>query len=119
MHKAARHKNTLILGDFNYRDIDWENNVGSSSDSEEFINVVNDNFLKQLVNQPTRDNNILDLILTNKENLVCDLEIGGRLGNSDHEEIRFNFKRESGIKNENKIMMPDFRKANFTELKKR
>ena len=118
LRSAARHKNTLIMGDFNYRDIDWETNTSSCTESEEFINAVNDGFLKQLVRQPTKDNNILDLILTNNDNLVYNLEIGGKLSNSDHNEIRFNITWDSISRNCNNINIPDFRKANFTKLKR-
>ena len=45
-------------------------------------------FLYQLVNEPTKGSNILDLVLTNKDNFIGNLEIGGPLGNSDHSEIR-------------------------------
>lgn len=112
---ATRYKNVCIMGDFNYRSIDWVNNVGDN-ESEDFINVVNDNFLKQLVNVPTRENNILDLILTNREDLVNELEVGGRLGNSDHEEIRFNIKWGSCLNNENQTLVPDFRRGNYEAM---
>ena len=118
LSEAAKYKNVVIMGDFNYRDIDWDNNVGGSIDSEEFVNVVSDSFLKQLVNHPTRELNVLDLLFTTNETLVSNLEVGGRLGNSDHEEIRYNINWETRQSNENKVMMPDFRKANYPQLKR-
>ena len=114
---ATRCNNVCIMGDFNYRNIDWVNNVGDS-EAEEFLDVINDNFLRQLVNVPTRENNILDLILTDRDDLVNNLEVGGRLGNSDHEEIRFNIKWECRLKNENKALVPDFRRGNYEALRK-
>ena len=64
--------------------------------SEEFLNVVQDDFFTQLVGEPTRQGNILDLVLTNNETLVSQVEIGARFDVSDHHEIRFkiNAKRE-------------------------
>ena len=76
----------MYYGNFNYRNIDWVNYVGDN-ESEEFISLVNENFLKQLVNVPTRENSVLDLILTNRDDLVNNLDVGGKLGNRDHEEI--------------------------------
>ena len=69
--------------------------------------------------EPTRGNNILDLILTKDENDICGVEVGGQVGNSDHSEIRFILKWHGRlcIKN-NSIKVPDFRKENFEELRK-
>lgn len=69
MSRASKYKNVCIVGDFNYRNVDWINNIGDH-ESDNFVNLVHDNFLKQLVNEPTRQNNILDLVLTNRDNLV-------------------------------------------------
>ena len=55
--------NVLIMGDFNYPDIDWDTNT-SSRHGKRFLDTINDNFLIQNVNIPTRGDNILDLILT-------------------------------------------------------
>ena len=45
------------------------------------------NFLTQVVNLPTRDKNILDLILTMSVDYVQDVEVGDPF--SDHNEITF------------------------------
>ena len=44
-------------------------------------------FLIQHVDQPTRDSNILDLIISSDADLVKDIAVGE---NSDHQIIRFN-----------------------------
>ena len=106
---ATRYKNVCIMGDFNYRNIDWVNYI-SDNESEELIRFVNENFLKQLVNVPTRENSVLDIILTNRDNLVSNLDVGGKLGNSDHEEIR--------LKNENRVLVPNFRKGKYEAFRK-
>jgi len=49
---------------------------------------VEDNFLTQLVSEPTRGGASLDLLFANREGLVGDV-VGGRLGFSDHEMIEF------------------------------
>jgi len=51
--------------------------------------VIDDNFLMQVVEEPTRKGVLLDLVLTNKEGLVEDVKVGGRLGCSDHEMVEF------------------------------
>ena len=42
--------------------------------------------------QPTRSDEILDLILSNNERLLADVMMGETLGNSDHVIIRFSIK---------------------------
>ncbi len=50
---ASRNKNVCILGDYNFRRIDWDGVVGDQ-ESEDFLEVLQDNFLKQVVREPTR-----------------------------------------------------------------
>ena len=66
--------------------------------------------------EPTRGSNILDLILTNEDNLVRSLKVGEHLGKSDHHVIRFalSFKHEG---RENSTVMSDFAKGNFNLLR--
>ena len=49
---------------------------------------MEDNFLTQLVSEPTREGAPLDLLFANREGLVGDVMVGGHLGHSDHEMIR-------------------------------
>ena len=43
----------------NYRNVDWTYIAGDHK-SEDFINIIQNNFLKQIVSEPTRENSILD-----------------------------------------------------------
>ena len=113
---ASRNKNVCILGDYNFRRIDWEGVVGDE-ESEEFFGVLQDNFLKQVVREPTRGENILDLVLTNNENMISGVDVGSQLGCSDHREIRFNLEWEVNHNN-NLVIVPDFRRANYEGLRR-
>ena len=42
-----------------------------------------------IVREPTQQGNILDLVITNNETLVSQVEVGARFNVSDHHEIRF------------------------------
>lgn len=44
-------------------------------------------FLSNLLINPHDKNNILELVLCIYENIVKEIEVGGKLGNSDHEYI--------------------------------
>ena len=50
---------------------------------------MEDNFLMQLVREPMRGAALLDLLCTNRECLVGDVEVGGCLGQSDHEMVEY------------------------------
>jgi hypothetical protein len=90
----------LIMGDFNYPNIDWENcnSNGDSTESIEykFIGNLQDGFLFQHIKINTRwrgtnSPHILDLIITNEEPMISDLECTSPLGKSDHCILSFNY----------------------------
>ena len=113
--RASRYNNVCIMGDFNYRRIAWDNMTGDGC-SEEFLNVVQDGFFMQLVREPTRQGNILDLVFTNNETLGNQVEIGARFDVSDHHEIRFKINAKKEVE-QNTALVPDFRKANYQGLR--
>ena len=63
-----------VIGDMNLPHINWDNLTGNS-EAEDFLETVLDNFQEQHVTSPTRGNNILDLVLSNRENMITNLEI--------------------------------------------
>lgn len=86
----ASGEQVLIMGDFNFPELDWAK-TETLDDSHPFIECVNDNFLFQGVTESTRSNNILDLILTSEENMIDNVTVGEPFGSSDHQIIRFDF----------------------------
>ena len=74
-------------------DINWETNCASrSSDHTTLLcEIINDNFLTQLVKVPTREDNILDLVLVSSLDLVHDLTVGQPF--SDHNSINLFLSR--------------------------
>ena len=81
--------NLIIVGDFNLSDFDWTTNQPTEISEHNTIlaDLVQDNFLHQMVDKPTRGKNILDLILITNADLTNDLKIGEPF--SDHNLIRF------------------------------
>jgi len=57
---------------------------------------VEDNFLTQLAGESTRGGASLDLLFTNREELVGDVVAGGHLGCSNHKMIEFSVCGEEG-----------------------
>ena len=108
-------RNLIIMGDFNYPNIDW-NNLHTTRDGLDFMNLIMDNFLCQHVNFPTRENNILDLFISSDPNMVDNLQCVGKLGSSDHVLVlaELNFKTCVA---ENLQEIPDWKKANMDRIK--
>ena len=62
-------------------------NIVRDPESEDFLKVSKDNFLKQVVMEPTRGDNILDLVLTDNGNMIRNVQVGEELGSSDHRAV--------------------------------
>ncbi|RMC21672.1 hypothetical protein DUI87_02540 [Hirundo rustica rustica] len=102
----------VLVGDFNLPDICWELNTAEKRQSRKFLECMEDNFLLQLVGEPTRGGTMLDLLFANRDGLVGDVVVGCRLGQSDHEVIEFSIFGEIR-RNTNKTLTLDFRRADF------
>jgi hypothetical protein len=79
-----RFTGTSIAILFNISDINW-NNISPQSDSlleNLLIDIVHEHFFSQIVNEPTRGSNILDLVLTTSTDHIQDVQVGEPF--SDH-----------------------------------
>ena len=52
------------MGDFNFPDICWEYSTAQKKKSRRFLECIEDNFLMQLVREPTRGTAPLDMLFT-------------------------------------------------------
>ncbi|KAK4827614.1 LOW QUALITY PROTEIN: hypothetical protein QYF61_019539 [Mycteria americana] len=68
--EASRSLALVLVGDFNLPDVCWIYNTSESKQSRRFLERVADNFLTQLVSEPTREGALLDLFFTNREGLT-------------------------------------------------
>ena len=93
------HSHVLAVGDFNYPSINWDNcstSQAEDSTDEKFLDAVRSSFLYQHVNSHTRERagqnpSLLDLVFTNEEDMVSDLQHLPPLGSSDHHVLSFKF----------------------------
>ena len=107
-------KNTILIGDFNLPDLDWEKGTASGR-TRKLLEVANDNMLEQLVKFPTHlKGNILDLVLTNVPERVHEVEEVGRLGASDHGAILT--KVGTGVKKEKNVVKYLWGKADWAAM---
>ena len=88
--------NLILLGDYNFRDIDWHKNTSNnnSTSSLKFLNVLQKHFLIQNVREPTRgrgldEPHILDLVITNND-ITDTIQHFSPLGRSDHSVLMIN-----------------------------
>ena len=111
-------KNTIIIGDFNHPNIDWKT-MQPNGDTlcKKFIKTVNDNFLRQLVKNSTRGDNILDLILTNNTDKINDVQVECPLSNSDHNSIVFTVNSDTEKVHQNKRVFIDYENGDYEGMK--
>ena len=85
-----------VMGDFNHGHIQWESLESAGGDDHQFLLLTQDCFLTQHVLEPTRGGNVLDLILSSQNELVDNVKVHEPLGSSDHNQIHFNIKVNTG-----------------------
>uniref|UniRef100_A0A1X7UPZ9 Endonuclease/exonuclease/phosphatase domain-containing protein n=1 Tax=Amphimedon queenslandica TaxID=400682 RepID=A0A1X7UPZ9_AMPQE len=82
----------ILVGDFNFADIDWSSFYATCPSSRLFCNYLFTNNLVQLVDSPTHSHgNILDLIVTSHPELVTNITVGDAscCNVSDHQLVLF------------------------------
>ena len=109
----------LLLGDFNLPNISWSaiNPYGNDITSSAFCDIIQDYFLYQLISEPTRDGDILDLVLANASELISGVQVCERLGNSDHDSVEFKIKPKFSKAKLGARVVYDYGKANWIGLK--
>ena len=85
------------MGDFSHGHIQWKSLESTGGEEQQFIFLIQDSFLTQHVLEPTRGENVLDIVLSSKKELVDNVKIHEPLGISDYNQINFdiNVKSES------------------------
>ena len=80
----------IVVGDFNVTGIDWSANIISNDyKSQLLLDFYSECGLDQLVSEPTRKNNILDLLFTSDPLSISLCVIDAPFCTSDHESILF------------------------------
>ena len=90
------------MRDFNHGHIQWKS-VESTGGDQQFLFLIKDSFLTQHVLEPTRGENVLDIVLSSQKELVDNVKIHEPLGNSDHNQIHFDIIVKSESKNKKRI----------------
>ncbi|KAF2357571.1 Endonuclease/exonuclease/phosphatase [Trinorchestia longiramus] len=105
---------TLIMGDFNLPHINWTTRQSQAPGSK-VIDLMNTNSLQQHVNEPTRGNNILDLVMTTTDLSINGLEVTDKIG--DHQMIDFSLEvQDPNTRTQHKQVL-DYKRVNFELMK--
>ena len=89
----------VICGDFNFPTINWEHMSAPGEDENDpnlFIEKIQSMYWTQHVNKPTRVRrlnrpSLLDLVITNEENMIDEIKHDSPLGSSDHCVLQFKY----------------------------
>ncbi|XP_035169883.1 uncharacterized protein LOC118159406, partial [Oxyura jamaicensis] len=106
----------ILMEDFNHPDICWGSGTAGSRQSRRFLEFVEDNFLVQVIDGPTRGEALLDQVLANVEESIREVKTGGCLGFSDHALVEFVILRNMGLA-KSRVRTLNLRTANFWLLK--
>jgi hypothetical protein len=75
----------VITGDFNCPEIDWDNfTTLHDGMQDKFLELIESAGLNQLVEKPTRGDNILDLVFSDESLKVSNLTVSQQFSKSDH-----------------------------------
>eukprot|EP00061_Rhincodon_typus_P009771 g33527.t1 len=84
---------SVIMGDFNLH-IDWVRQISHNAIKDRFLDCIPDGLLDQYVEEPTRQQAILDWVLCNEKGIIANLAVRHSLGKSDHNMMEFFIKLE-------------------------
>lgn len=114
---ASMNAELIIMGDFNYKEINWEEEKGSGKEQDKFIACIQQNMLIQNVKEVTRFRGSdtpsrVDLVFTTEERAIDNIRYLSPLGKSDHNVLIFetNINIEREIRLEKKKI---YKKANM------
>ena len=108
----------FLVGDFNFPNFDWVNQVPLLFDQLhiKMFELLNDLFLIQMNQHATRNNNMLDLVFTSTPDLVNDVSASEGVVDTDHRSVTFTIDLNLNRVNPRPKFVLDFKKANLREL---
>ena len=83
--------------------IQWKSLESTWGEDQQFLFLIQESFLTQHVLEPTRGDNVLDIVLSLQKELVDNVKIHELLGNSDHNQIHFDINVKSESKDKKNV----------------
>jgi len=110
-------KPAVFLGDFNFKDIDWNNMTAQNAQSKNFVDAVQDSFCNQYVDFATHiSGSILDLVIASDPNVIFDIEDLGCIEKSDHNALLCKLNVDLVSKDNVKVVQ-DWKNADIDSFK--
>ena len=114
-------KHIFYSGDYNLPDICWNEDKSYPEKSLErkFLKCIDDNYLTQHVDTPTRGRgtnkpSLLDLVITNQDDAIEKITTDAPLGSSDHSVIHIEYRCEPVARPDRLCVM--YKKADFVKM---
>lgn len=109
--------NALVLMEgFNLPEINWKHHTAGTTCAGRMLKNLDDSLMEEILRELTGKDSLFDLLLVDKVDLMSKVEIGGCLGHTDHEVIKFKISVERK-KSANKTLALDMRRADFRLLR--
>ena len=80
------------MGDFNHGHIQWKSLESTAGEDQHFLFLIQDSFLTQHVQESTKGENVLNIVLSSQNELTDNDKIHEPLGNSDHNQMHLTSK---------------------------
>ena len=111
-------QNYIVVGDFNFPDINWSASSTTTELGHNFMQLLNNFGFIQLINEPTHEKGrTLDLLFSNKLRAIEGVNVLGKneICSSDHFGITFDIKMKFKNKVEKRKIF-NYKKANWQNL---
>ena len=116
--ESSRYSHLLLLGDFNFPQIDWQLTSSSHELENQFCNLLDDFSLIQLIEDPTHiHGNILDLVATYFPERLTKPVCSNSVVNSDHPEVYFEINIKGTRKHNFSRVCYKYNKDDFDNLR--
>ena len=108
----------ILCGDFNLPSINWSLTFPtvSSPAANLLCDLVRDNYLHQMVVDPTRNQNLLDLVFTNQPDIVEGVQVIDNLPLTDHDAVQFTLNVVIPSQSRCKRLLYNYKKADLSLL---
>ena len=115
---AAYRHSIVLCGDFNVPNIEWASvsQTLDTSPADHWCSTVLDNSLFQHADCPTRDNNILDLVLSSGD-CVSSVNVFDNLPSTDHSAVKFHLSDSIPVQHSTQRFLYNYKKANFSTFR--
>jgi hypothetical protein len=110
-------RNFVLMGDFNYPDIDWSGLQAKTPDSQLFVETLDDCFVTQHVVEPTRQCHVLDLVITREPAMIDVVNVLEPFGTSDHHMLQWSVNITTNHMNQETEKL-DYAKANYEGIRR-